>query len=84
MPVGVLDATDEPHYTSTELARQKRVHPSTIRELFIDEPGVLCFGRARARGRRQYYVLRIPKSVADRVFDRLTVKPHENELAEVR
>jgi hypothetical protein len=76
----------EIYYTSTELARQKRVHPSTIRELFVNEPGVLRFGRARGRGRRRYYVLRIPKAVADRVFGRLTVgEPRGGEqLAEAR
>jgi hypothetical protein len=64
---------DEAVFTAEELAQTKKVHPSTIRRLFLDEPGVIRFGSGRRRGRRQYYTIRIPQSVAERVFRRMTV-----------
>jgi hypothetical protein len=64
---------NEPLYTSDELARAKKLHASTVRRLFLDEPGVIRFGHGRRRGRRQYFTLRIPHSVAERVFGRMTV-----------
>jgi hypothetical protein len=51
----------------------------TIRELFIDEPGVIMIGQpSRREGRtlkRSYYTLRIPESVAVRVHARLSERP---------
>ena len=69
------DAPNDPVFTAEELARDKKLHPATIRKLFLDEPGVIRLGHSHARGRRQYYTLRIPRSVADRVFGQMTVKP---------
>jgi hypothetical protein len=68
-----VNTADEVVYTAEELAQAKKLHPSTVRKLFLDEPGVIRFGRGHRRGRRQYYTLRIPHSVAERVFDRMTV-----------
>jgi hypothetical protein len=65
--------TDEIVFTAEELAGAKKLHPTTIRRLFLDEPGVMRLGREGGRGRRQYFTLRIPRSVADRVFRRMTV-----------
>jgi hypothetical protein len=70
---GISNAVDEPVYLPSELARIKKLHPSTIRKLFQDEPGVQRLGHAAKGRRRQYYSLRIPLSVADRVFKRMTV-----------
>jgi hypothetical protein len=42
---------------------------STIRRMFIDEPGVLKYGNSFRRSvRREYFTLRIPESVARRVY----------------
>ena len=60
-------------FTPEELAEQTKFHTSTIRKLFVDQPGVIRLGRAGSRGRRQYYTLRVPKSVAERVFRTMTV-----------
>jgi hypothetical protein len=60
-------------YTSNEIARARKLHPSTVRSLFIDEPGVIRLGHPRGPGRRQRFTLRIPHSVVERVFSRLTV-----------
>lgn len=64
---------DEPHFTPEELATSRKVHPNTIRKIFVDEPGVLRLGHPASRKRRQYFTLRIPASVAERVFKRMTV-----------
>lgn len=58
----------ERHYTPKELAAVWRLDQTTIRRLFIDEPGVLKIGKsARRDGKRGYLSLRIPESVAQRV-----------------
>ena len=65
--------TDEAIFTSEELAASKRLHPSTIRKMFMNEPGVIRLGHPAFAGRRQYFTLRIPASVARRVFAAMTV-----------
>jgi hypothetical protein len=69
-----LDATAfEHHYTPHDLAELWKFDESTIRRMFIDEPGVLIYGKERRRdGRRDYVTLRIPESVARRVYERRT------------
>lgn len=64
-------ATFERHYTPQELAELWQLDESTIRRLFIDEPGVLVYGKERRRdGKRDYVTLRIPASVAVKVHER--------------
>lgn len=67
-----LDGTAfEHHFTPRELAELWKFDESTIRRMFIDEPGVLIYGKERRRdGRRDYVTLRIPQSVARRVYER--------------
>jgi hypothetical protein len=61
----------EKHYTPQELAELWRFDESTVRRMFIDEPGVLVYGKEKRRdGRRDYVTLRIPASVAQRVYER--------------
>jgi hypothetical protein len=69
-----LDASAlEKHYTPQELAELWKFDESTIRRIFIDEPGVLIYGKEKRRdGRRNYVTLRIPASVACRVHERRT------------
>ena len=69
----LTDSFNEPVFTSEELARSRKLHPATVRKLFVDEPGVIRLGHGGRRGRRQYFTLRIPHSVAERVFGRMTV-----------
>jgi hypothetical protein len=59
-------------YTVDELAQWRKLHRTTIRKLFIDEPSVERLGHAAGR-KRQYYTLRIPGHVARRVFGRMAV-----------
>jgi len=67
------NAIDETVFTPDELAEQTKLHASTIRKLFADQPGVIRLGRAGSRGRRRYYTIRIPRSVAERVLLSMTV-----------
>ena len=69
--------TDEAIFTAEELAASKRLHPSTIRKMFMNQPGVIRLGHPASAGRQQYFTLRIPSSVARRVFADMTVGgPH--------
>jgi hypothetical protein len=59
-------------YTTAQLAEQWQLSVDTLRSLFEHEPGVLILQRDR-RGIRKYRTLRIPASVAKRVYNRLMV-----------
>jgi hypothetical protein len=59
----------EPHFTSHDLAQAWKLDESTIRRMFQDEVGVLKIGKSGRRdGKRDYVTLRIPESVATRVY----------------
>jgi hypothetical protein len=61
----------ERHYSVEELAEVWKLSPDFVRRLFLHEPGVVVFHRARP-GRRVYRTIRIPESVAARVHRNLT------------
>jgi hypothetical protein len=59
----------EPHYSVQVLAELWRLDESTIRRIFEAAPGVLRLGNdKRRRGKRDYFTLRIPASVAEREY----------------
>jgi hypothetical protein len=64
----------ELHFTLGELSEQWHTSERTLRDWFIDEPGVIRFGVANlTKGRKRAYIsLRIPESVALRVYRRMT------------
>ena len=62
----------ERHYSVKEVAQMWGLSPAAIRRLFCDEPGVLRFGKEKSGHRRDYVTLRIPSSVAERVYRRCT------------
>jgi hypothetical protein len=62
---------NERHYSVSELAAAWNVSEDKIRDLFLNEPGVMNFGK-QSRRKRIYRPIRIPQSVADRVYSRLT------------
>lgn len=68
-----LEFLQEEIFTSDELAKRMKLHPSTIRKIFFDEPGVIRLGHPSSRGRSQYFSLRIPASVVERVLGRMRV-----------
>ena len=57
----------ERHYRPRELAKLWGFDESTVRRLFQDEPGVFKIGKP-LHGKRAYVSLRIPASVAERVY----------------
>jgi hypothetical protein len=57
------------HFTPAQLAELWKFDQTTIRRMFQDEPGVMKEGKANRRdGKRDYVTLRIPESVALRVY----------------
>ncbi len=58
-------------YTVQELTALWNIGVDKIRELFMDEPGVIKIQKPKKRGRRTYVTLRIPEAVAERVRRRL-------------
>jgi len=59
----------ERHFTPQELADIWRLDETTIRRIFQDEAGVMKIGKSNRRdGKRDYITLRIPESVAARVY----------------
>ena len=68
-PIRTEETAFEQHFTPQHLAELWVLHESTIRRLFLGEPGVLKYGNSSMRsGRREYVTLRIPESVAKRVY----------------
>ena len=62
----------ERHFTVQALAEQWALSTDAIRDLFEDEPGVLRLGDRKSGRKRRYVTLRIPESVAARVYRRLS------------
>ncbi len=58
----------EPHYTPQFLAELWGVSPDTVVRWFQDEKGVLKTGNPSRNGKRTRIELRIPNSVARRVY----------------
>jgi hypothetical protein len=66
----------ERHYLISELATAWRMSRTTLVEWFRDEAGVIRFGTGKLKkGRKRVYVsLRVPESVARRVYRERTGK----------
>lgn len=63
----------ELHYTVAEIAEKWKLSEDAVRRLFEKEAGVLVLGKDGATsGRRRYTTLRIPASVVERVYKRLS------------
>jgi hypothetical protein len=59
-------------FTVAELAAEWKLSESSIRKIFSDAPGVFSLGSS-GRRKRSYQTLRIPATVAERVWrDRVT------------
>lgn len=70
-PNSATDTTFERLYTVQDLAKQWSLSTVTIRRLFEREPGTLVL-TLRRPGKRRYRTVRIPRSVAERVYRKLT------------
>ena len=71
-------STLERHFSSKELGEAWGISDTKVRRLFKDEPGVVKIGEpSRRLGRklkRSYFTMRIPESVAIRVYERMRQK----------
>jgi hypothetical protein len=63
----------EKHYTPQELAKCWGVSPDWIRRRFANEPGVVHLSRPKP-GKNHYDPIRIPASVAARVYAELSLR----------
>lgn len=61
-------------YSPEQLAQLWSLSVDTVRRLFEDEPDVMVIERPRLYGKRRYRTLRIPESVASRVYHRSLLK----------
>jgi hypothetical protein len=69
----VTEPFAERHYTINELAAMWSLSGEFVRQLVQHEPGVTEWVRQKP-GRRRYRVLRVPRSVAERVYRRALSK----------
>jgi transcriptional regulator GlxA family with amidase domain len=67
----IRDAFLERHFTVRDLAEAWVVSENTIRRLFRNEPGVVEVDNTRRKHARRHVTLRIPHSVAERVYARI-------------
>jgi hypothetical protein len=62
----------EQHFSPEQLGEEWGLSADTMRRLFQNEPGVLVIARAGGKKYSRYRTMRIPESVALRVYRRLT------------
>ncbi len=60
----------EYHYSVKELAKSWALSQAKVRRMLRNEPGVMRFGVEKKGHQRAYVTLRIPASVAERVYRR--------------
>jgi len=72
-PKHIAGIHDERHYPPSYWADKWGLSENFIRQLFVDEPGVMKIVRPEdlKNRKRAYITLRIPESVAARVHERL-------------
>jgi hypothetical protein len=68
MTTSVHPVTIDPHYTPRFYAELWGISESTVLRSFQDQPGVLKCGVPRRSGRRTRVEIRIPVSLAMRVY----------------
>lgn len=66
----------EPHYTVRELAAMWNLSAEFVRQIVQHEPGVTEWVRQNP-GRMRYRVLRVPESVAERIYRRALAKTRD-------
>jgi hypothetical protein len=64
-----VNPLEERHYTISELAEKWNLSAEFVRQILRGEPGVTEWVRQRP-GRRRYRVIRVPQSVAERLYRR--------------
>lgn len=72
-PVSIRESESrmyEKHYTPAELGELWNLSSDTVRRMFESESGVLVFENPERSSHRRFRTLRIPESVATRVYSR--------------
>jgi hypothetical protein len=64
--------SSEKHFSVAEVAGMWAVSTDLVRDVFKDENGVLIVERPGTRTKRSYSTMRIPESVLERVYNRLS------------
>lgn len=73
----------ERHFSVRELSKLWAWSPKTTFRRFASEPGVLLVRREETLNKRSYSQLRIPESVAARVYEKYVVKKKALKLTRV-
>jgi hypothetical protein len=73
---------EERHFTVPELAEMWNLSREFVRQVVQGEPGVTEWVRQQP-GRRRYRVLRVPRSVAERLYNRALGKAEDESLQTV-
>jgi transcriptional regulator GlxA family with amidase domain len=66
--------TMERHYSVEEIAERLNLGRDSVRRLFLSEPGVVVLQGPKKKYKRSYRTVRIPESVFQRVYRRLTIQ----------
>jgi hypothetical protein len=61
----------ERHFSVAEISKAWSLSEDTVRRLFDPEPGIIVIAALKRRGKRAYRTIRIPQSIAERVYHRL-------------
>jgi hypothetical protein len=64
----------EGHFSPAELAEVWKLSGDTVRRMFEHEPDVLIFENPEKTSERRRHTMRIPESVAERVYRRLSTR----------
>jgi hypothetical protein len=67
--IGNPSPFEERHFTIRELSKLWSLSPEFVRQIIKNEPGVTEWVRQQP-GKRRYRVLRVPRSVAERLYRR--------------
>ncbi len=70
----------ERHFSPAELAELWSLSEDTIRRMFENEPDVMIFENSERSSSRRRRTLRIPQSVAERVYRRLSTRPIDKRM----
>jgi hypothetical protein len=65
---------NQPHFTVEQVAEMWNMSRDSVTRLFREEEGTLKITRPGNRYKRTYTTIRIPESVLNRVYGRMTAK----------
>ena len=72
VPQGATTGSADRHYSVAEISAMWNLSQDAVRKIFQTEPGVLVLGGQGSPHTRKYTTIRIPDSVLQRVYRRMT------------